>query len=31
VALKADYTMYTNDTPASIDADSLAFDVTFTF
>ena len=31
VALKADYTMYTNDTPASIDADSLAFGVTFTF
>jgi len=31
VALKADYTMYTNDTSASVDADSLAFGVTFTF
>lgn len=31
VALKADYTQYTNDTPASADADSLAVGVVFTF
>ncbi len=31
VALKADYTQYTNDTPASADADSFAVGVTFTF
>jgi hypothetical protein len=31
VALKADYTRYTNDTPASADADSFAVGVTFTF
>jgi hypothetical protein len=31
VALKADYTRYTNDTPASQDADSLAVGVVFTF
>ena len=31
VALKADYTLYTNDTPASADADSLAVGVVFTF
>lgn len=31
VALKADFTQYTNDTPASLDADSFAVGVTFTF
>ena len=31
VALKADFTQYTNDTPASLDADSLAVGVVFTF
>lgn len=31
VALKADYTQYTNDTPASADADSFAVGVVFTF
>lgn len=31
VALKADYTTYTNDTPASADADSFAVGVVFTF
>ncbi|WP_397572818.1 hypothetical protein [Silanimonas sp.] len=31
VALKADYTQYTNDTTASADADSLAVGVVFTF
>ena len=31
VALKADFTQYTNDTPASADADSLAVGVVFTF
>lgn len=31
VALKADYTQYTNDTPASADADAFAVGVVFTF
>lgn len=31
VALKADYTVYTNDTPASQDADAAAVSVVFTF